>query len=127
MHVFTVNYEYVFLVLTIRYITVLVEMTRFESTRQGKLIASQMLDVTIRVKEVRPFSVRQMVMPTFDLAAQIGYTIFTMCSYLEYIQFLYIMQVLCKLLLYITGVPYTWVNKRNSLLSACFFLGFAPG
>ena len=43
----------------------LVEMTRFESTRQGKLIASQMLDVTIRVKEVRPFSVRQMVSPTF--------------------------------------------------------------
>ena len=39
----------------------LVEMTRFESTGQGKLIASQMLDVTIRVKEVRPFSVRQMV------------------------------------------------------------------
>ena len=44
-----------------RYITVLVEMTRFESTGQGKLIASQMLDVTIRVKEVRSFSVRQMV------------------------------------------------------------------
>ena len=100
MHVFTVNYEYVFLVLTIRYITVLVEMTRFESTRQGKLIASQMLDVTIRVKEVRPFSVRQMVMPTFNLAAQIGYTIFTMCSYSEYIQFLLTVNynsVLCKL------------------------------
>ena len=36
-------------------------MTRFEGTRHGKLIASQMLDVTIRVKDVRPFSVRQMV------------------------------------------------------------------
>ena len=26
-----------------------------------------------------------------------------------------------------TKIPYTWVNKHNSLLSACFFLGFAPG
>ena len=41
------------------YITCLVEMTKFESTRHGKLIASQMLDVTIRVKDVRPFSVKQ--------------------------------------------------------------------
>lgn len=39
-------------------------MTRFEGTRHGKLIASQMLDVTIRVKDVRPFSVRQMVCKT---------------------------------------------------------------
>ena len=38
----------------------LVEMTKFESTKHGKLIASQMLDVTIRVKDVRPFSVKQM-------------------------------------------------------------------
>ena len=36
-------------------------MTRFEGTRHGKLIASQMLDVTIRVKDIRPFAVRQMV------------------------------------------------------------------
>ena len=44
-----------------RYITVLVEMTRFEGTRQGHLIAGQMLDVTIRVRDVRPFAVKQMV------------------------------------------------------------------
>ena len=44
-----------------RYITVLVEMTQFEGTRHGKLIASEILNVTIRVKDVRPFSVRQMV------------------------------------------------------------------
>ena len=51
-----------FLMLCIcRYITVLVEMTKFEGTRHGKMIASQMLDVTIRVKDVRPFAVRQMV------------------------------------------------------------------
>lgn len=42
------------------YITMLVEMTKFEGTRHGKMIASQMLDVTIRVKDVRPFAVRQM-------------------------------------------------------------------
>ena len=39
----------------------LVEMTKFEGTRHGKKIAAQMLDVTIRVKDVRPFAVRQMV------------------------------------------------------------------
>ena len=44
-----------------RYITVLVEMTKFEGTRSGKQIAAQMLDITIRVKTVRPFAVRQMV------------------------------------------------------------------
>lgn len=42
------------------YITVLVEMTRFEGTRHGKKIAAQMLDVAIRVKDARPFAVRQM-------------------------------------------------------------------
>lgn len=36
-------------------------MTKFEGTRHGKLIASQMLDVAIRVRDVRPFAVRQMV------------------------------------------------------------------
>ena len=39
----------------------LVEMTKFEGTRYGMKIAAQMLDVTIRVKDVRPFAVRQMV------------------------------------------------------------------
>ena len=42
-------------------------MTKFESTRHGKLIASQMLDVTIRVKDVRPFSVKQMVCITLAM------------------------------------------------------------
>lgn len=48
-----------------RYITVLVEMTKFEGTHYGKKIAAQMLDVTIRVKDVRPFAVRQMVRKAF--------------------------------------------------------------
>ena len=48
-------------VMCLRYITVLVEMTRFEGTRHGKKIAAQMLDVAIRVKDARPFAVRQMV------------------------------------------------------------------
>ncbi len=39
----------------------LVEMTKFEGTHHGKQIAAQMLDVTIRVKDVQPFSVKQMV------------------------------------------------------------------
>ena len=54
LHILCVSYLH-------RYITCLVEMTKFEGTRHGKLIASQMLDVTIRVKDVRPFSVKQMV------------------------------------------------------------------
>ena len=45
----------------LRYITILVEMTKFEGTKHGKLIADQMLNVAIRVKDVRPFAVRQMV------------------------------------------------------------------
>jgi AP-3 complex subunit delta-1 len=45
---------------------VLVEMTKFEGTRHGKLIASQMLDVSIRVKGVRPFAIRQMVSLKFQ-------------------------------------------------------------
>lgn len=32
-----------------------------EGTRHGKLIASQMLDVAIRVQAIRPFAVQQMV------------------------------------------------------------------
>ena len=53
-----------------RYITVLVEMTKFEGTRHGMKIAAQMLDVTIRVKDVRPFAVRQMVSGSlFDKSA----------------------------------------------------------
>ena len=40
---------------------VLVEMIKFEGTKRGQEIAAQMLDVTIRVKDVRPFAVKQMV------------------------------------------------------------------
>ena len=39
----------------------LVEMIKFEGTKRGQEIAAQMLDVTIRVKDVRPFAVKQMV------------------------------------------------------------------
>lgn len=42
------------------YVSVLVELTRIEGTKHGKLIASQMLDVAIRVQTVRPFIVTQM-------------------------------------------------------------------
>ena len=43
-----------------RYISILVELTRLEGTRHGHLIASQMLDVAIRVKAIRVFAVAQM-------------------------------------------------------------------
>uniref|UniRef100_A0A673WKR0 AP-3 complex subunit delta-1 n=1 Tax=Salmo trutta TaxID=8032 RepID=A0A673WKR0_SALTR len=42
------------------YISILVELTRLEGTRHGHLIASQMLDVAIRVKAIRAFAVAQM-------------------------------------------------------------------
>ncbi|XP_034035655.1 AP-3 complex subunit delta-1 isoform X4 [Thalassophryne amazonica] len=44
------------------YISILVELTRLEGTRHGHLIASQMLDVAIRVKAIRAFAVTQMAM-----------------------------------------------------------------
>ncbi|XP_058870106.1 AP-3 complex subunit delta-1 isoform X2 [Acipenser ruthenus] len=44
------------------YISILVELTRLEGTRHGHLIASQMLDVAIRVKAIRSFAVSQMAM-----------------------------------------------------------------
>lgn len=46
--------------LLFRYISILVELTRLEGTRHGHLIASQMLDVAIRVKAIRAFAVAQM-------------------------------------------------------------------
>jgi len=46
-----------------RYVTVLVELTRIEGTKHGRLIAAQMLDVAIRVQAVRAFVVVQMVSP----------------------------------------------------------------
>lgn len=48
------------LYLSDRYISILVELTRLEGTRHGHLIASQMLDVAIRVKAIRGFAVAQM-------------------------------------------------------------------
>merc|ERR1712142_316506 len=42
------------------YVSILVELTRMEGTRHGKLIASQMLDVAIRVQTIRNFAVQQM-------------------------------------------------------------------
>ena len=42
------------------YVSVLVELTRMEGTRHGKLLSSQMLDVAIRVESIRPFIVSQM-------------------------------------------------------------------
>ncbi|XP_052256781.1 AP-3 complex subunit delta-1-like isoform X1 [Dreissena polymorpha] len=42
------------------YVSVLVELTRMEGTRHGRLIAAQMLDVAIRVQAIRPFAVAQM-------------------------------------------------------------------
>ncbi|XP_041360282.1 AP-3 complex subunit delta-1-like isoform X2 [Gigantopelta aegis] len=42
------------------YVSILVELTRMEGTRHGKMIASQMLDVAIRVQAIRHFAVSQM-------------------------------------------------------------------
>uniref|UniRef100_A0A3B3S4L1 AP-3 complex subunit delta n=1 Tax=Paramormyrops kingsleyae TaxID=1676925 RepID=A0A3B3S4L1_9TELE len=44
------------------YISILVELTRLEGTRHGHLIASQMLDVAVRVKAIRGFAVSQMAL-----------------------------------------------------------------
>ncbi|CAF0737741.1 unnamed protein product [Brachionus calyciflorus] len=49
---FVTNFEW--------YVSVLVELTRMEGTRHGKLLSSQMLDVAIRVETIRPFIVAQM-------------------------------------------------------------------
>ena len=53
---FTLNYSH------LRYVSILVELTRLEGTRHGKLIAGQMLDVAIRVQSIRPFAVSQMAL-----------------------------------------------------------------
>lgn len=44
------------------YVSILVELTRIEGTRHGKLIASQMLDVVIRVQAIREFGVSQLAL-----------------------------------------------------------------
>lgn len=43
-----------------RYVSVLVELTRMEGTQHGPLVATQMLDVAIRVQAIRKFAVQQM-------------------------------------------------------------------
>ena len=53
--------EIMFLKYIFRYVSILVELTRMEGTRHGRLIASQMLDVAIRVQAIRSFAVAQMV------------------------------------------------------------------
>jgi AP-3 complex subunit delta-1 len=42
------------------YVSVLVELAQIDGSKHGSLIASQMMDVTIRVDSIRSFSVRQM-------------------------------------------------------------------
>ncbi|UYV70621.1 AP3D1 [Cordylochernes scorpioides] len=49
---FIVNFE--------SYINILVDMTKLEGTKHGALIASQMMDVAIRVAAVRPYAVAKM-------------------------------------------------------------------
>ncbi|KAJ7386345.1 AP-3 complex subunit delta-1 [Desmophyllum pertusum] len=51
------------------YIDVLIQLTRVEGTRHGKLLASQMMDVTIRVKAIRPYAVQclSLLLDTSDL------------------------------------------------------------
>lgn len=44
------------------YISVLVDLSRMEGLRQGHVVASQLMDVTIRVPAIRPFSVEQMAL-----------------------------------------------------------------
>ncbi|XP_033322431.1 adaptor-related protein complex 3, delta 1 subunit-like garnet isoform X1 [Megalopta genalis] len=41
------------------YISVLVELTRMEGTKHGPLVATQLLDVAIRVQAIRKYAVRQ--------------------------------------------------------------------
>ncbi|KAL6061399.1 AP-3 complex subunit delta-1 [Balamuthia mandrillaris] len=42
------------------YLEVLVSLTRVKGTKHGRLICDQMMDVTIRVEDIRPFAVHQM-------------------------------------------------------------------
>ena len=39
----------------------MVQLTRVEGTRHGKMLASQMMDVTIRVMAIRPYAVQCLV------------------------------------------------------------------
>lgn len=42
-----------------RYISVLVDLTRMEGTKHGQLVATQLLDVAIRVQAIRKCAVQQ--------------------------------------------------------------------
>ncbi|XP_075250046.1 AP-3 complex subunit delta-1-like isoform X2 [Convolutriloba macropyga] len=44
------------------YISILVELTKMEGTRHGKLISAQMLDVAVRVRSIRQYAVTQMAL-----------------------------------------------------------------
>ncbi|XP_066997437.1 AP-3 complex subunit delta-1 [Anabrus simplex] len=44
------------------YVSVLVELTRMEGSQHGHLVATQMLDVAIRVQAIRSFTVQQMAL-----------------------------------------------------------------
>ncbi|XP_054274648.1 AP-3 complex subunit delta-1-like [Macrosteles quadrilineatus] len=44
------------------YVSVLVELTRMEGTQHGPLVATQMLDVAIRVQAIRGYAVRHMAL-----------------------------------------------------------------
>lgn len=53
----------------VRYITILVELSRVEGgTEHGRLIAQQLLDVAIRVEAIRTFVTRQMVRKAFPIS-----------------------------------------------------------
>ena len=56
-----------------RYIDVLIQLTRVEGTKHGKLLASQMMDVTIRVKAIRPYAVQCVVRNYFDLGTVLSW------------------------------------------------------
>lgn len=46
----------------LRYVSVLVELTKVEGTAHGTLIAAQMLDVAVRVQSIRHLAVQQMAL-----------------------------------------------------------------
>lgn len=52
-------YNYLALIEISRYISVLVELTRMEGTKHGPLVATQLLDVAIRVQAIRKYAVQQ--------------------------------------------------------------------
>lgn len=59
-----------------RYVSILVELTRIDGTKHGSMIASQMLDVAIRVQAIRSFAVSQMVCYDFPEKKVTDYIIF---------------------------------------------------